>query len=62
MAKAVDPLLASMLLSQVLRFTADMQDRINHGVITDDDINKMLALIDGELDAWEAQVAARRNP
>jgi hypothetical protein len=60
MSKALDPIMVSMLISQGLQVWATMSERLASGAITDEDIAKMLALLDTELDAWQAKIDAHR--
>ncbi len=60
----MDTASTALLVSELLRMSADMQDRLTAGTITQDDIDKMLALLDHTLDTWQAKVDAHRlaNP
>ncbi len=60
----MDTASTALLVSEFLRMSADMQDRLTAGTITQDDIDKMLALLDHTLDTWQAKVDAHRlaNP
>lgn len=63
-SKALDPVSVSLLLSSVLRLTADLSEQAHAGTISDEDITKMLDLLGHNLDTWQAKIDAHRaaNP
>lgn len=58
----MDAASTAVLLSTFLRLGADMQDRMNAGTITHDDIKAMLAAVGHTLDTWQAHVDAHKAP
>lgn len=59
---AVDPLSAALIVSELLRLTADFQQGAVAGTITHDDIVRMLGVLGHTLDTWQAKVDAHANP
>ena len=59
-SKALDPVSVSLLVSQVLRLTADFSEAAHAGTITDEQIDAMLTLIGHNADSWQAEIDAKK--
>ena len=50
----------SLIISSLLRLTADFSEQAASGTITDDQINAMLTLLGHNADTWQAAVDAHK--
>jgi hypothetical protein len=57
----MDPLLISALVSQGLRIYADIAERNAKGEVTDADLDLMLAHVGKSLDAFQAEIDAKKK-